>query len=274
MVQKSVLILASAAAVSFGSHAFAVITLTDGNAVYTSTAPTSSTTTALGTADFRPDGGTTLLLDRMTTNTWFWRVNGVDTREFQFSSAAGFGFTETSVGNLGTRSWTGLGGGAFNALQSITLTDGANPGEAVLVQTMTITNTSASALSIDLFHHSDIDLNGSFGTDSAVLSASDTMSISDGPQGIVWQGVNANAYQVMPFNQLAPLLTNASINNLNNTGLPFGPADFTGAFQWSLNIEAGGSATITSIYTATIPAPGALALLGVAGLMSVRRRRS
>lgn len=265
-------LFAGAITLALGSHSMATISLTHGNATYVSTAPTSATTTALGTADFRPDGGTTLLLDRMTTNTWFWRVNGVDTREFQFSSAAGFGFAESSVANVGTRSWTGLGS-AFNALQTVTLTDGANPGEALVVQTMQITNTSANPLSIALFHHTDIDLNGTFGGDSATLQGSDTMNVFDGPQGLSWQGVGANAYQVAAFNSLAPLHTNTVINDLNNTGLPFGPGDYTGSFQWNLTIDVGGSATVTSIYTATIPAPGALALLGLAGLVGGRRRR-
>lgn len=277
MIHKQALtLMAGAAALGFGSHAMAVITLNSGNAVYVSTAPTTATGTGIGTADFRPDNIAGQIGDRMTTNTWFWRINGVDTREFQFSSAAGFGFVEAGSGtNTGTRAWTGLGAGAFNALQTIVLTDGANPGEATVVQTMAITNLGANPLDIALFHHSDIDLNGTFGTDSASLQGGDTMNITDGPQGLLWQGVGQNAYQAMPFNQLAPLHTNAVINNLNNTGLPFAPADFTGSFQWNLVIGVGETATVTSIYTAyNVPAPGALALLGLAGLIGGRRRRA
>jgi hypothetical protein len=276
MVKKNALkMLAGASVMLLGSQAMAVITLNNGNAVYVTTAPTTATGTGLGTADFRPDNVAGLIGDRMTTNTWFWRINGVDTREFQFSSAAGFGFTEAGSGtSTGTRSWTGLGGGAFNALQTITLTDGANAGEAVVVQTMQITNLTNNPLDISLFHHSDLDLNGTFGGDSAILLSSDTIQNTDGPQGLVWQGTGANAYQVAAFNTLAPLHTNAVVDNLNNSGLPFGPGDFTGSFQWNNVIAAGGSITVTSIYTAyNVPGPAGLALLGLAGLVGSRRRR-
>jgi hypothetical protein len=99
------------------------------------------------------------------------------------------------------------------------------------------------------------------------------MNVVDGPQGLLFQGVGANAYQAQAFSGLQTSLTNATITNLNNTGLPFGPGDFTGAFQWNNVVAAGGTLTVTSIFTAYVPAPGALALLGLAGLVGSRRRR-
>ncbi len=76
------------------------------------------------------------------------------------------------------------------------------------------------------------------------------------------------------FANIRGLLTDNSITNLNNTGLPFGPGDFTGAFQWTVTLAPGEAFTATASMTVTyIPAPSALALLGLGGLIGCGRRR-
>lgn len=263
-------------AAACSTSALATLTLTDGNALYVSTVPTTAIATGGGLADFRPEGGTTT--DSLFRSTWHWRVNGVDTREFAFSSESGFGFSETSNGNVGTRSWIGLGGGRFNAMMTVTLTDGAVAGAALLSQQLTITNTSQDALDLSLFNFADFDVAGTFGGDVATLGGPNLIDVVDGANTAQWLGVGADAYQVTAFNSLYTSLTNASVTNLDFSGLPFGPGDFTAAFQWDrvLGVGPGQSVTVTTLQGIgqAVPAPGALAVLGMAGLCGRRRRRA
>ncbi len=74
-------------------------------------------------------------------------------------------------------------------------------------------------------------------------------------------------------------LVDTSVTNLNNSGLPFGPGDYTGAWQWDLVIGAGESATVSSSFGTTppaeVPEPSSYALvsLGVGLMAALRFRR-
>lgn len=49
-------------------------------------------------------------------------------------------------------------------------------------------------------------------------------------------GYGATAYQVTPWRTLLGDLTDGNVDDFDDSGLPFGPADFTGGFQWSTTI--------------------------------------
>jgi hypothetical protein len=276
-MRKKVSVVAGLAALGgLAGGASATLTLNDGNATYLNTMPTSATATSGGTADYRPEGGTTT--DHMFRNTWHWRLNGIDTREFLFSSAAGFGFTELGSGtNTGTQSWTGLDGGRFDAVLTSVLTDGGVAGQALLVQTMKITNVGPASLDMALFNFTDYDVNSSAGGDTALLFAPDTIQITD-VNFARHRGLGAGAWQVTSFNTLFTALTNTTVGDLNNTGLPFPSGDYTGAWEWNnLIIGVGGSVSVTAVHAINqeaIPAPAALALFGLAAVGARRRRRS
>ena len=78
------------------------------------------------------------------------------------------------------------------------------------------------------------------------------------------------AYQASPWRSLLTDLCNNGLTQLNNTGLPFGPGDFTVAWQWDLVVPVGGSVTVGDTIT-IIPAPAALPAFLV--LLAARRRR-
>jgi hypothetical protein len=252
-------------------------TITDGNATYGVTIPTSQTSTG-GSADFRPEGGATV--NHMFQNWWYWRVNGVSNREFTFSSAAGFGFTQSYVGNIATFNWTGLSSGAFNAQLRMTLTDGAVAGAAGLLEEMTIVNTSGSALDLSLFSYADFDIDGGadFADDLAMISGNVVM-LSDNTSATTAQyaGFGADAFQATSFATLRGRLTDLDLDTLDNTGYPFGPGDFTGGFQWNRMIGAGESLTVyaaKAINQAVVPGPAGLAVLALGGIAPRRRRRA
>jgi hypothetical protein len=266
---------AAAAAFTLSSTALGQGTITDGNATYTLTPPTTQTSNG-GSAEFRPDGPSTT--NHMFQDWWYWRVNGVSTREFTFSSAAGFNFTQSYVGNTATLSWTGLSSGLFNAQLRIIITDGAAAGAAGLLEEMTITNTSGAALDLSLFSYADFDIDGGadFGDDLASISG-DIVTLTDNnsPTMAQFAGFGADAFQATAFSALRGRLTDTDIDNLDNTGYPFGPGDFTGGFQWNRVIGAGESMTFLAakaINQDVVPAPSGLAVLALAGLRSRRRR--
>ncbi|MCI0362430.1 MAG: hypothetical protein L0Y44_05720 [Phycisphaerales bacterium] len=266
------------AAAAFGAfalsqQALAVInisnTVSGGAANFISTAVATTTNTNLSDANFHAGAPQ---VDHVWDYAWFWRLAG-DTREFQFSTV---GAVDSSVGNSGTRTYaTGpFAGAPFSAVFSYLLTDGPVVGQALLNTTLTITNTSANAITISLFNYLDADVAGA-ANDTGVL-AGDTATITDaGGTFMQYQGIGATGAQGGVFGGTpGSLLLNAAVDNLTG-GYPQNNVDFCGAFQWDLVIGAGQSATIfnnVSINQA-VPAPGALALLGLAGLVGRSRRR-
>ena len=61
--------------------------------------------------------------------------------------------------------------------------------------------------------------------------------MDDEESGFVqFRGVGSETYMVEQFSLLLGLLNDDSVTDFDNLGLPFGPADFTGAYQWTLDL--------------------------------------
>lgn len=256
-------ISASALAVLFAASAYAQpgtgFTISDGDVFFTQgTSPTVGTGTGATGANFRVNGAAGT--DHLFQTWWWYRVEG-QTRETAFFNASG----TTAGGNAATTNFTVA---EFNASLNYLVTDtGTNTGE--VRQSMVITNTSPAALRLNLFNYADFDVNATSGTDSAVLAGPNLIRITDTAIA-EFEGVNASAYQVTAFSTIRGSLANTTVTNLDNSGLPFN-GDFTGAFQWVLDIPVGGSATVVG-RMAIVPEPASLSLLGLAGLALFRRR--
>lgn len=217
------------------------------------------------TAFFRVDGSAT---DHLFQNWWWYRAGTASGREFGFSNFV----SQSGGGNNQTLNYAEVDG--VSASINYVIQDmGVG---AIVTQRLVLTNTStAGPQRIDLFNYADFDVGGTAGTDSATLTGPNLMRITDGANFAEFEGVGAGAWQVTSFATLRGLLTNAVVDNLNNTGLPFAPGDWTGAFQWTFDLNPGESVTVIerlAVNTA-VPTPGAAALLGVAGLAGLRRRR-
>lgn len=243
-------------------------TITDGDVVFTQVnSPTSGTATSVSGANLRFNGAAGT--DHLFENWWWYRIDGVDAREFAFNNASG----TTAAGNTATTTWPGLGGGAFSATLTYVATDtGTNLGQ--VVQTLTVTNLTQQAMRLNLFNYADFDVNATAGSDAATLFGPGEIRITDTVNpawDIRFIGSGASAYQVTSFATLRGLLTNTAVDNLNNTGLPFGPGDFTGGFQWVLDLGPGGTAVVSETL-ASVPEPTSVLLLSLAGLAALRRR--
>jgi hypothetical protein len=72
---------------------------------------------------------------------------------------------------------------------------------------------------------------------------------------IFFQGCNVTNYQTASFATVRSLLTNAVVDNLNNTGVPFGPGDWTSAYQWDVIVPANGSIEVYEGLSCGLPIP-------------------
>lgn len=226
--------------------------------------------------------------DQLYESWWFFRVQG-DTRETAFGTpdVEDYSLFGGTVGQLDF--FDAGGSGLFDAqLQFEVMETGANQG--VVFQNLEIVNTGPGDLTIDIFHYTDLDLGGSFGNDEATLVANPSaieMLVSDASVTAPFIGYGADHYQVTTWRSLLLGLTNGSVTNLNDTGLPFavgGGADFTAAFQWTRTIGVGGSedflvqfgsdSPLQPASSSVVPEPGTglLAGLGLAALSACGRR--
>lgn len=288
---RSVLV-AFAALTGLASAASAQFTITPGGAnsgigtFQNGVVPSGITGTGSATANLRP-GNATSTPDSLFQAWWWFRGPG-DTREFAFGNGASGSLSVSGVlvgdntGNLDTGGYDFTvtnSGYSFTSAQRWQIFNPSNTAgtNVQVLASNTITNTGGSAATFSLFYYMDFDV-GAATTNSASLVGPNTMSISGGSGNVVeWAGVGADAYQVTTYSTLRGLLANAFVDDLNNTGLPFNSADFTGAFQWNITLDPGASITLYSGFTLNgpaLPAPGAGLLLGGAGLLALRRRRA
>lgn len=211
---------------------------------------------------------------------WFFRVSG-DGRETAFAAPD----SEAYTGSVGTLDWNDPGGaGLFSAMLAFEVIDtGVDMGN--LFQNLFVTNTSGADLTIDIFHYSDLDLAGTFNGDSAVLAANPggiEINVSGGANTAPLIGYGATAYQVTPWRTLLRDLTDNNVDNLDNSGLSFGPDDFTGGFQWSTTIASGSTESFLTQFgsdapllprsASVIPEPSSALLAGL-GLIALGLRR-
>ena len=204
--------------------------------------------------DISPDANftgvsATLAQDHLFEVGWWYRVAG-DTQE----NVLGAPTTQNYTGNTSTLEWTDVGTrGLFSAQETSTVFNldpgGAPQGEVLM--TLRIANLSASdPLTIDVFNMVDFDVQPTAGNDSAVLLPDGMhLRITDpGGNFAEYAAPEAGAYLVRPFGatDLGSVLGNASVDNFDNSGLPFGPGDFTGGMQWAgVTIPPSGSHTFS-----------------------------
>lgn len=273
------------AAAGFASAALAQntgIILTDNGATYriggatAGTLNTSATTTGGGpTMDlFKPN---TTTPDHLFNDWWWYRTAGggaADTREFAIANAT----SRTPVGTNQVSYGYNLSGGLVGELTYVLTGQPGGGANAVRVdQSWVVRNPNTFDVELSMFHYLDFDLSGTTSDTAVLITPNERMAIGDPTTQKIadWWGVGAGAYQVTSFATVRGLLTNTAINDMNNTGLPFGPGDWTGVFQWRMIVPAGGGVGVFSSYALNsdaVPTPGALALLGLAGLAARRRR--
>ncbi len=143
-----------------------------------------------------------------------------------------------------------------------------------VAEVIRITNLTSEEMHLTFFQYADFDLNPGFGLGDSVqvLSANNVVQ-TNGLYTMHETIVNppATAFEANFFANTLNALNDAFATNLNGNALA-GPGDVTWAFQWDFVIPAGAT-VIVSKDKQLVPTPGAFALVGAAGALSIRRRR-
>ena len=149
--------------------------------------------------------------------------------------------SQSYIGDQATLTWNDVGG--FSAEIYMEIMEGA-VGQAQIISRLVLTSLNGAG-SVDVFYYSDPDMDGSVGGDSAYLFQDETVDaviISDQTcMGVFAASTNsdpfttrtADAFQVTPWPLIRNELNDAGVTDLDNSGLPIGPADVTVAFQMS-----------------------------------------
>jgi hypothetical protein len=223
------------AAAAQGGVPFRITSRCSPNVVFGLTAYPPSNTSSLGLQDFRCTGAAGP--NQLFQTWWFYRVDA-DTREFTFHNGATSGLAAPVLdpsGDAATLTWTNCDGRGFDAeLRFWVYSTGATSG--VLSERMRITNRTAAPLRLNLYSYGDLDVCDSAARDSAaaVMPAAPQQVVTD-PDCTVrafYLGCASTSYQTGAWPAISDLLTDASRNNLSNTGLPFSPGDWSSAHQW------------------------------------------
>ena len=208
--------------------------------------------------------------DQLFQNWWWYRVNGVNAREFALSTLS----SKVVSGNSMTLNYREPEG--FLTELRYTITESAQG--ALVTGTAFITSVSANPLNMSFFNYMDFDMAGA-GNDTATLisdNPSMRMLINDSADIInaEYRAIDGVAYQVGNFATVRTLLSDANVNDLNNTGLPFGPGDFTAANQWNFVLNEGEQIAVQTSYLLNpVPEPASMTVLGLGVLALLRRRR-
>lgn len=210
---------------------------------------------------------------------WFWfRVGAAPEASIDTLAITGSFITDTNPFDDPAPDTLSLrySGPGFDIQPTWTLR-GSTPGSnrSDVTEAITITNHTNGVLPFSFFQYCDFDLNGTAGGDRALI-----------PGPLFNTALQDEAGVVLSESVVAPMPSHYEAANFPsilarlNDGAPDTLADFAGpvfgdctwAFQWDFFIPAGQSVIISKDKTIT-PAPGALALLGLGGLLAARRRR-
>jgi hypothetical protein len=161
---------------------------------------------------------------------WWVRI-GAATQETAMPAPT----TQSYTGDTSTITWTNLLGSGLNVVETTTVTGlGASSGTVSAVLAMT--NTTGAPVEVNVFHMVDPDVGGSAAGDTAVRLPDGLIRTTDAAAMVDYEATGADAYRVAAFNSTTDVagdLSNGTVSDFANTGLPFGPGDVTAGHQWT-----------------------------------------
>ncbi|MBS1713847.1 MAG: hypothetical protein JST30_05870 [Armatimonadetes bacterium] len=210
---------------------------------------------------------------------WMWYRTEFDTREFGLSNQT---FSDVGTDHAALH-YTEDAGGFDDALLVVTEYTVADLGGGSAEATVNfgVFNLLGQAVSFSLFSFADPDLNGTAGDDSAVIGGdfNETQSVFDAVTGTTLTTTASTrrleGYEIGPGGSILPRLTDSALDSLSDTGSPFGPGDYTGAFQWNASVSNLSVAFVGSVkyHWEVVPEPSLLLGLGIPLLGLLKRRK-
>lgn len=178
--------------------------------------------------------------DHQYASWWWYRVAG-DTAE----TILPLPDTENYSGALATLTWTDVDGrGLFSAELNVLLV-AQGPGGALL-SALEVTNISGASLELAVFAYNDMDMDGSAAQDSAIEVSPRQIDVFETTRAN-FLGNQADDYLVASFPGVRGALNDEDIDDFDSSGVPFGPGDFSGGYQWSRALLAGDSALFETL---------------------------
>jgi hypothetical protein len=187
-------------------------------------------------------------LDALYQSGWWYRIDGVDTRERPMAAPT----TESYDNATGTISvsWANLNGTGLEVREFTYVIDNEGP-SGTFISSLSATNTTGVPITVSAFHYLDLDAGGTFGGDTASLQGQNFLTFTDTTGSVVrYRAPRASGYRVSSFGAGGVLdaLNDTALTTLSNTGLPFGPGDAAAAFQFpSLTIPPGGTYSLGEV---------------------------
>lgn len=287
------------AAATAAAHAQTLgqFTLNDGAFRYNErvlTLTSNRTGTGGGSADFGFASGaataTSIASDYLFQNWWWYRGPG-DTREYGLSTqVAGIQLSPSSVFLRYEERVNNATPGAGLRFELTYTLNQITPTSAAVTINWSVTNLTGQDVDMSMFSYTDYDVltagddfySRTAGTGYDSIRADNTTTDNARFASVGADLRTPDAWQVGAFSGTGSprtALSNANVDNLGNAILGVNPGDEAGAFQWNLRLTPAGTVgstlggRVTKGYNYSIPAPGALALVGLGGLIVGRRRR-
>ncbi len=159
--------------------------------------------------------------------TGFWYRAQGDTREHPLPPPD----SETYSNGVVVAEWNNLDGKGFWVQEATTIFDNEGPSGG-WESRIAVRNDNATPQTFALFHYVDVSLAATSTGDSGVLVTPRFLKFTDGASRASYRAFSATHFQVAPSPTLINQLNDAGLNDLGDTGLPFGPGDATAAFQF------------------------------------------
>ena len=182
---------------------------------------------------------------------WWYRVNGADTREHPLPPPDSESWGTASA----TMTWSNVDGKGFSLREDLAVFDQERPA-GTYTSFLYPVNLTGAELSLTFFHYLDADAGGSLGGDTGQLLGPRVLSFVDGESAGLYRAAGNVHFQVGAAPTIRNLLIDGLVTELDDGGAPFGPGDWSAAWQWNVHLQPASPAMVWVGVTVSSRVPG------------------